>query len=662
MTAPANLEQTQAGMRIATIEGKFYDCNLLQCGEVRMLTERVKIGESAALNVFHCSRCAMIGPNNQCQFASFTPCSEWKMKNTKQDRQIGSHSPMLTLSAVLVFLATARAVQFLLANSVLGDDFWPNVSLVMDFTVYSPIEISAIGLFDADEPGIASPLQATLVDRSNDLVLITVTIEIGVARQNESNPFVFLDVSPRIRLARGVYSLLSRGFDSDRILTNANDSLSVVTGYSAGDAVLATAALSVNHLNSAELTELGGVGYFHIGATFVFDVISMPLATPLLPSDFRDCEEVACAGLATGMYRIRGQVRFCNNNDQGGGWMRLWRANESTCESNGWTSARNANVSGVDPFGCSATVFRNARCNNGSLVDAPFAFREVLGMNWLLWGTGSLGAFHTRTTCEGVMVFGFNGSAGVPVWALAASAGTGIRLCPCSPGFMPSNDSLNRLGAFWSCASIPQKSNKWYSAFNTNANQGGGCVGGADPRGDITWFQRTMESPISSIVVGLCKNGDDSSEDVKLASGDLFVRSTPGFDKQRQCPMVSIASPVTSILVSSTVARSTAVSSAVTVAVVKSGVGDATTTPSDVLTIGAITGVIVVVLVVVALGGVALVCWKRRATKSITPASPSEYGVLPYTQSAEAETPHYDDVADVRQHANEYETPSTQLS
>jgi hypothetical protein len=89
------------------------------------------------------------------------------------------------------------------------------------------------------------------------------------------------------------------------------------------------------------------------------------------------------------MHNIQGQARFCDTEMAGGGWLRLWRANESTCEQNGWSSARNPSALGVDPFGCRPG---NELCT-GKRIDSPFAFAEVRGGNWIVWAQNSPNGF-----------------------------------------------------------------------------------------------------------------------------------------------------------------------------------------------------------------------------------------------------------------------------
>ena len=281
---------------------------------------------------------------------------------------------------LLVLFAFAQALQFSRVNQTAGHTLWTS-GLGMDFTVTSAIDVSAIGIIDADAPGISGTLTAQIVDRSNDRVAVgpvSVSQGQGDARANDSNPFVFKPM-PSVRLAPGVYCLTSIGFIADKVVTTGTGGVSgsVVVGDSGGGAVLVTGAVNGGSdlLSSTQRNYAAGPDNFHAGATFVFSVaVSRPAVSPPLRTVFPDCEAVACAGLPTGDYHIGGQLRFCDNDMAGGGWMRLWRANETSCESNGWSSARNPFVAGVDPMGCRAAPHS---CRRGLQVDSPFTFNEI---------------------------------------------------------------------------------------------------------------------------------------------------------------------------------------------------------------------------------------------------------------------------------------------
>jgi hypothetical protein len=52
---------------------------------------------------------------------------------------------------------------------------------------------------------------------------------------------------------------------------------------------------------------------------------------------------------------------------------------------------------------------------------------------------------------------------------------------------------------------------------------------------DEVWFQRRLDAPQTALTVAICRDQSDDVKDVKLSSGDLFVRATVGFDKAQHC-------------------------------------------------------------------------------------------------------------------------------
>jgi hypothetical protein len=226
------------------------------------------------------------------------------------------------------------------------------------------------------------------------------------------NPFVFKNVT-RVRLSPGVYSIIGVASSLlDRWLTTFLIPGSVVIGDSGDGAVLAShAAQGGNGLLASSAK--GGGNVLAVGGVFVFEVVpSASIALPL--PEYADCEAVACAGHASGEYNIHGQVMYCDNDDAGGGWLRLWRTNDTSCEANDWTSIRNPAAVGIDPRGCRPTT--NATCL-GNRINAPFTFNEVRGINWVVWALGVPDAFESKHPCDGVVV---RDGSGAQVWVLAA--------------------------------------------------------------------------------------------------------------------------------------------------------------------------------------------------------------------------------------------------
>jgi hypothetical protein len=73
------------------------------------------------------------------------------------------------------------------------------------------------------------------------------------------------------------------------------------------------------------------------------------------------------------------------------------------------------------------------------------------------------------------------------------------------------------------------------------------CAGRTDTAaGDLLQFQRVLASPQVSLSVAVCLD-ETGTEDLKLAAGDLFVRSTAGFDKIK-CPATSNSNSVSASL------------------------------------------------------------------------------------------------------------------
>jgi hypothetical protein len=433
------------------------------------------------------------------------------------------------LMGSLVFVA-AHALQLLSVSQTVGNHHHDQ-SLGVDFTLYSAVDVTAIGLIDTDEAGVNGTLTAQVFDRSDGRVVIgPVVISAGRARATASNPFVFEPV--RVRLERGVYCLVAAGFVDgrdryinqgfldddidDAIITVVNSALVAVTsGVYGGDGNASILPSDSNRFESD----------IYAAATLVFSFAAEHVAVrvPLVEETFGDCEAVVCAGLPTGDYNIRGQVRFCDNDATGGGWLLLWSADNAVCESNNWSSSRNPHVSGNDPIGCRPA----ATSCPGTRLDAPFAFSEVRGENWSVWSFGSPGAFNSQSfPCEGVLIRGTNGSV---IWALAAGFEpfTYAR-CPCSPGFTNTSATSRNLDSNqndWTCDLAPIAASDagiWARLFR--ADSPFLCSGlAATTLGDALWFQKELASPQSWLSVSICKNEVDSDEDLKLTSGKLYI-------------------------------------------------------------------------------------------------------------------------------------------
>lgn len=448
-----------------------------------------------------------------------------------------------------MFVSMSDSLQFLRVTTHVGTYNQSGVGNGVDFTVYRAIDVTAIGLFDADERGFVGTVSARIFDRSTDVVVVgPVHVNDSDARSDDQNPFVFKNVT-RVRLSPGVYSIIGVATSLlDRWLTTFLIPGSVVIGDSGDGAVLAShAAQGGNGLLASSAK--GGGNVLVVGGVFVFEVVpSASIALPL--PEYADCEAVACAGHASGEYNIHGQVMYCDNDDAGGGWLRLWRTNDTSCEANDWTSIRNPAAVGIDPRGCRPTT--NATCL-GNRINAPFTFNEVRGINWVVWALGVPDAFESKHLCDGVVV---RDGSGAQVWVLAA--GNPLHpnlttLCPCDSQF--TNTSVNwanraMAGAHWTCDRVPmQTGGAWTKLFDGGASSFL-CAGQSNATADdLLWFQRVLETPQVSLSVAVCLD-ETGTEDLKLSSGDLYVRATVGFDRTKHCPtIVTTSTPVDSSVV-----------------------------------------------------------------------------------------------------------------
>lgn len=469
----------------------------------------------------------------------------------------------------------STALQALRVSQTVGHSF-VTTALGMDFTVYSAIDVSAVGLLDADARGINGTLVARIFDRATDRVVVgPVTVKAGEARADDANPFVF-KVVPTVRLQPGVYSIVSVGFTSDRYLSSAANAGSVVAADTGNGTVLITGSVSGGNgtlASAANITSTARV----CGATFRFAVVPAPPPPPLPAREFADCEVVACAGLATGEHNVRGALRFCDNDMAGGGWLRLWRANETRCEANGWTSARNARASGADPVGCRLT---SPSCAAVQETHAPFDFGEVRGGNWRVWAFGAPDGFAAAAPPgDGIVVRDGNGSV---VWTLAVGltgASTAL-LCPCEGAFQNSTatvTSLSAVGPNWTCDRAPVRRMLWTALFDGQSTLT--CSGAPASSGAPLWFQRTLATPQRTLSVAICKD-TDADEDFKLSLGDLYVRATVGFDKARTCPTTTIAATTSAAATEAAATTATTTAIAVTTATTTTTTSFTTSAPS----------------------------------------------------------------------------------
>jgi hypothetical protein len=376
-------------------------------------------------------------------------------------------------------------------------------------------------------------------------------------------------------------------------------------------------------------------------ATFRFAVVPTPPAPPLPTTEFADCEAVACAGLATGEHNIRGTLRFCDNGMAGGGWLRLWRANDSRCEANSWTARRNPGALGLDPVGCRPT---GPSCVAVQNSQAPFAFNEVRGGNWDIWAYGTPDGFNRAgALCDGIVV---RDGSNELVWlfsvGLLEETQSYLR-CPCESAFGNSTATaanLEVIGSRWTCDRAPARGSTWVRLFYSASTLL--CAPNSlATAGDRLWFQRALAAPQRALSVAICKDGTSSDEDFKLASGDLFVRTTVGFDKTRSCPTTlatsasgasstgsaSMTSASTSAIITSATLLSTSALTSEETAVAP--VAEST----DIALIAGIVGGAFVFLALIVIAVAVFMRSRRKRAPSnelpMTTASVSNYGVAP---------------------------------
>lgn len=232
---------------------------------------------------------------------------------------------------------------------------------------------------------------------------------------------------------------------------------------------------------------------------------------------FADCEAVACASLGAGHYNIHGQLRYCDSD----GWMRLWRVGDSTCEQYGWTSNRNATLRGsvVDPVGCRPAT---PTCTPVPTQPAPFGFRQVRAANWEMWLLNNATGFNFTAPdgrlCDGVTV---RDASDNNVFVFAGTGYADAR-CPCDATAQAAT-SERLSNASWACGHVNT---------TTTATQQWKPLSADDQLCTSRNKWTTLASPQTVLKVLLCRDILSQQEDLKLASGDLFVRATVDFNAQ----------------------------------------------------------------------------------------------------------------------------------
>jgi hypothetical protein len=394
-----------------------------------------------------------------------------------------------------------------------------------DFTVYgNDINVTSALVF-ASNGTLATNKSVTIFDRSTDIAVVHVDLAAGTAGTVQQQNNRFAQAAVGVVLRPGVYAILVEWNGVDRCAKG-------IPGT--GTEVVFTTAAIVGSTSSAAVPFVSSVVPSTkdlLGVTFQFTVIPNAPPPPLtVATEFADCEAVACAGLPTGDYSVGGKRTFCDNDEAGGGWTRIWRLNDSSCEANGWTSSRNIHANGTDPVGCRSG---STSCQNIMLPRNAFA--EVMGKNWKVWAFGSLDSFGTA---DGV----FLSAETQRLWTFSLSYNIAVPQfrCPCNLTFSSKDDGIiqriNETGGDYVCDAAV-RNDSFIQVF-----QGTGpylC----SPRGaGRLFFQKvlTEEQKRLPLLVMICKNQVDADEDIKVGALDLFARKTPGFEKTIHCPATTV--------------------------------------------------------------------------------------------------------------------------
>jgi hypothetical protein len=392
-----------------------------------------------------------------------------------------------------------------------------------DFTVHgNSINVTSLLIY-ASNNALATSKRVAIFDRSTDKSLLLTAFAAGTPRQ-PIIPFAqeFVD----LQLRPGVYSILvdwngvddlcARGFagtDEKVVRTTA----AIVTGSASSSA---TFALVTNVTAPGE----------HVGVTFRFSVIPNAPPPPLtVTTDFVDCEAVACAGLPTGEYTVGGRRTFCDNDEAGGGWTRIWRLNDSSCEEQGWTSARNARANGTDPAGC-----RSGKIGCSSVITWPNeSLAELMGKNWAIWSFGTPDSFGSG---DGVVV----SAESQRLWTFSVTHGGSWNRCPCDPLFFTTDPViLARINATDYICDAGADAGSFAPVFLA----GGAKLCSRDGADHRRSFQKVLpEQQRRSAQVMFCLNQEDTDEDIKIGALDLFARKTPRFNKALHCPTTFLPS------------------------------------------------------------------------------------------------------------------------
>jgi hypothetical protein len=522
-----------------------------------------------------------------------------------------------------------------------------------DFTVRAPITVTSIGFLDMRTAGLGANQSATIYDRSAGTLIATATANAG-ERRGGSGFFVFKPIAGGRVLASGHYSLIAN--------VDGPESCSSNGIVSPEPSVFTTAA--IRNVGPRSQT-LANTAVFDptslVRVTFQYTVVAQATPSPVLP--FQSCEEAACANQSTGEFNIRGVRRFCDNDRLGGGWLRVFRVADTTCEAMNLSSSRNVKALGVDPVGC-RPLTNATKANNCPTIQiqSPYAFSEVLGTDFSMYSTGYPDAFASadmiaiRTASDDfVWTFAFGHVSTVSEYG-----------CPCNDTRALSDTDvaalLNRTGDSYYC-------DRTSSDFAWSRQFGGSQCSGRSQT-PVTSFVRTVSSQ-SLLKLSVCRNEGDDNEDIKLAELVLFVREKAGFNRS-QCSATTTTTTATTTAAATTAATATTMAAATTATTATTTVAATTTTtalmsppstttasssssfspsstvqlsdaapaPNDVpLIAGAAVGALVFLLCVV---GLAFFFLKRRGNDENAPAAKPEPKKDGYDSLSAVQTGTYD--------------------
>jgi hypothetical protein len=452
---------------------------------------------------------------------------------------------MFALVVALVLLDCAGAQLLLSAYSDPGtlnatsDD---DRAIGLDFAVFRPSRVGSVGFADAGLPGINGTLHAIVVNRvTREIVLGPIVVNTTSGGRAPGDAFLFVDVSahPNSTLARGLYSLVSYNFSrqpgGDRKLRffklpprDVLDRPFMFTGVREYDR------------NRVNLIPFGGVPSvldrnLGLGATLRFE----PEVTgPLPPTAFGSCEAVKCASLPSGRYNVAGKLQFCENDVDGGGWLRVLRANESSCEALGWTASRNNRVSDESAgIGCRVAETSGSACSSARLT-APFLIRDVRGLNWDVLSLGDPDGFPQERQFDPVT----EQSRGRQADGVMLRVDGGPLLWIYT---FVSADPMNE------CMRCGGKLQCWVGVRNVSGDfrapsQVAKC-GDSAVSAKFDFMQSVEKADASrDLIVDLCVDEGTQNEDLLVRAGDILVRSTVNFTgSAQQCAELNALANVT---------------------------------------------------------------------------------------------------------------------